>query len=332
MDLSVIIVNYRGWKHLDLCLQSLQPVADAGSEIVVVDNCSNDGRFDEFVARFPLVRFILNTGNNGFSNGCNRGAAEANRNYLLFLNSDIIANAEAIDGMMLTLARFPEIGLLSCRQQNSSGREEHPYALFPSLFTMNGIPRAIFKRLKRAELADRFSTLNEIIYPDWVSGSVMLMRSADFARTGGWCEDYWLYYEDVELCWRVGELGMKVALTNRWSMIHNHGGATRVNPRTAALTKAEVRISKHRFIARHYRGAEAFLMHLMSVIGILLGKLIPALLSVPLFFHQKLRFYGRLYLLVLGYYLNGVVNKTWMSPRAPNFGKVKNRRAPVGAQ
>lgn len=325
MNLSVILVNYRGWKHLATCLQSLEPLAASNlqTELLVVDNCSNDGRLDAFREQFPFVRFILNSGNHGFANGCNRGAAAATGKYLLFLNSDIIATTEAVRGLVDTLEQHPEIMLLSCRQQNSAGKEEHPYALFPTIHTLNGIPRAIYKWRYKAVLAERFSMQQELIYPDWVSGSVILMRADDFVQTGGWCEDYWLYYEDVELCWRVNELGGKVALSNRFSMIHNHGGATRINPKTAALTKAEVRIAKHQFVARHYRGVPALLMHLMSMMGILLGKLIPALLSIPFFFHRKLASYGRLYLRVLAYYLQVPLHRSWMSPRAPNFNLKK---------
>ena len=225
-------------------------------EVIVVDNFSDDGRLEEFQQRFPFVRFILNSGNNGFSNGCNVGASRASGTYFLFMNSDIIANAKAIWGMLEELKSRPEIMLLSCRQQNNSGREENPCNLFPELATLNGIPRAIYKKVHKKELAEKHASFKDLIFPDWVSGSVMMISADHFRQTGGWCEDYWLYYEDVELCRSVSELGGKVALTNKFSMIHNHGGATRINPKTAALTKAEVRISKHVYVSRHFSGGE----------------------------------------------------------------------------
>ncbi|RKD91179.1 glycosyltransferase family 2 protein [Mangrovibacterium diazotrophicum] len=323
VKLSVIIVNYRGWKHLGNCLESLQGVASAQNEleVIVVDNCSNDGKLDEFKQLFPFVRFILNSGNNGFSNGCNVGAAHASGSYFLFMNSDIIANKEAIWGMLEELTTRPNIMLLSCRQKNNAGKEENPYNLFPDLATLNGIPRSIYKKVHKRELAEKHASTKELIFPDWVSGSVMMISADHFRQTGGWCEDYWLYYEDVELCRRVCDLGGKVALTNKFSMIHNHGGATRINPKTAALTKAEVRISKHVYVSRHFTGLKAFVMHLFTIIGGLIGKLLPALLSIPFFFNRKLRAYGRLYVRLLTYYFNAIVNRSWMSPRAMNFKK-----------
>jgi len=321
MDLSVIIVNYRGWKHLELCLNSLATLSDEPlqTEVIVVDNASNDGRLTEFKEKYPSVNFISNTGNNGFSNANNLGAARAKGNFLLFLNPDIIANNQAIFGMMETLQHHPSIMLLTCRQQNNAGKEEHPYNLFPDLFTTNGPIRSVYKAIHKKKLADQYSSKKEIIYPDWVSGSVMMISASDFAKTGGWNEDYWLYYEDVELCRQVHNGGGKVALSNRYSMIHNHGGATRINPKTAAITKAEVRISKHVYISHQFKGVKAFVIHLFIILGSVFEKLIPALLGIPFFFNRKLRSYGLLYIRLLSYYLSALTNRTWLSPRAPNY-------------
>jgi len=232
MDISVIIVNYRGWKHLEPCLKSLADL-NAGrfqTEVIVVDNASDDGRLADFEKSFPGVRFIGNVANLGFSSGCNLGAKHAKGKYLLFLNPDIIANKQAIFGMIETLQDHPYIMLLSCRQQNKNGKEEHPYNLFPDLFTTNGPLRSIYKTVHKKELADKYSTEKELIYPDWVSGSVMMISAADFQKTGGWNEDFWLYYEDVELCWQVQSIGGKVALSNRYSTAELLGSIQKLHP------------------------------------------------------------------------------------------------------
>jgi len=290
-------------------------------EIIVVDNASDDGRLPDFQKKFPFVNFISNSGNNGFSSANNLGASVSKGEFLLFLNPDIIANGEAIFGMMETLKQNTGIRLLTCRQQNKAGKEENPYNLFPDLFTTNGPIRSIYKALNKKKLDIQYSEEKELIYPDWVSGSVMMISAADFAKTGGWCEDYWLYYEDVELCWQIQSLGGKVALTNRFSMIHNHGGATRINPKTAALTKSEVRISKHVYVSRRFKGIKAGMLHTLCFLGGMVGKLIPALLGIPFFFNRKLQSYSRLYLRLVTYYLGVLKNQTWLSPRSPNFQK-----------
>ncbi|HPE58623.1 MAG TPA: glycosyltransferase, partial [Bacteroidales bacterium] len=129
MNLSVIIVNYRSWKHLESCLNSLAPLSNDSKhvEIIVVDNASDDGRLPDFQKSFPLVNFISNSENKGFSSANNLGTSNSKGEFLLFLNPDIIANSEAIFGMMETLKQNPDIMLLTCRQQNKAGKEENPY-------------------------------------------------------------------------------------------------------------------------------------------------------------------------------------------------------------
>jgi len=87
------------------------------------------------------------------------------------------------------------------------------------------------------------------------------------------------------------------------------------------LTKAEVRISKHVYISHRFKGLKAFVLHCLIILGGLIGKLIPAVLSIPFFFNKKLRSYGRLYIRLLGYYFSAIAAKTWLSERAPNFPK-----------
>ena len=88
--LSIIIVNYKSWKVLRDCLNSISEIIidDTEIETIVVDNASNDGEITTFQNDFPLIIFLENTGNNGFSNACNLGAKTAKGKYLLFLNPD----------------------------------------------------------------------------------------------------------------------------------------------------------------------------------------------------------------------------------------------------
>lgn len=323
VDLSIIIVNYRGWKHLENCLGALESFSGEqfSFEVNVVDNCSNDGKLEAFQLRYPNFRFHLNSGNNGFSSGCNLGANVSGGEYFLFLNPDTIASEAAIANLLTTIRRDESITILSCLQKNSNGREERPYGFFPSLFTLSGLLRAIYREIKKNELAERFSPAKDLIYPDWVSGSVVLISKQQFKQLGGWNDDYWLYYEDVDLCKRAFDVGGRVALHNRISIIHNHGGATRINPRVTALTKSEVIISRHVYLSQHYRGLSAVGLHFVVISGVLLGKLIPALLGLPLFFVRRLNQYTHLYRRLLAYYFLVPFRGTWLSPRSVNYKK-----------
>ncbi|WP_194831081.1 glycosyltransferase [Prolixibacter sp. SD074] len=323
VDLSIIIVNYRGWKHLENCLDALKNFGGEqfSFEVNVVDNCSNDGKLEGFQLRFPKFRFHLNGGNNGFSNGCNLGAKISEGEYFLFLNPDTIASEESVSGLLNVIRSNPDITILSCSQKNCRGNEESPYGFFPALFTLSGLLRAICQKAKKKELEGCFSPGKEIIYPDWVSGSVVMISKHKFDELGGWNEDYWLYYEDVDLCKRATDMGGTVALHNRISIIHNHGGTTRTNPRVTALTKSEVVISRHVYLSRHYSGLSAAGLHVVVMISVLLGTLLPALFGLLFFFIRRLNQYTHLYRRLLAYYFLVPFRGTWLSPRSVNNRK-----------
>ena len=314
IDISVIIVNYRGWTHLERCLNAFESFTSSKSsiEVIVIDNCSDDGRLEGFQNRFSRFLFYENSGNNGFSNGCNLGAAKAQGDYLLFLNSDIVTSESAVNALLTASRLNPEIFVLSCKQINNNGKEEQVNRLFPDFFTLFGLTRFLYRKLFRKKLVVE----KDIVFPDWVSGSVILISKANFDSIGGWDDRFWLYYEDVDFCKRVTDLGGKVGIDMNVSMIHNHGGSTRINLKTASLTKAEVEISLHVYVSIHFAVFSAFLLHSLLILGFLVSKTIPAFLGFPLFFVKRLSLYRRIYFKVINYYLNALKNNSWISPRS----------------
>ena len=118
--ISIIIVNYKSWKVLRNCLNSISQINIDGVEIetIVVDNASNDGKLTDFKNDFPNINFIENSGNNGFANGCNLGANNAKGNYLLFLNPDTVLNKVALSKMLNYYQQNKNCGIVSCLQKN----------------------------------------------------------------------------------------------------------------------------------------------------------------------------------------------------------------------
>jgi GT2 family glycosyltransferase len=323
IDISIIIVNYRGWKHLKECLNYLKSFRNSrfSFEVIVVDNCSNDGQIFEFQKHFPDFNFILNTGNNGFANGCNFGATLAKGDFLLFLNPDVLISESAIFELLATIRQQSELWILSCKHFNNRGKEEQTNRFFPSYMTINGFLRAINRLVTKTKYSDRISKQNTIIYPDWVSGSLILISKKHFIDIGYWDENYWLYYEDIDLCWRARMNGGRIGLHNQVSVVHNHGGATRINLQTALVTKAEVTISLHVFLSRHYSCIKALFLHMMVIADVLIVKLIPALLGIPFFFIKRFNLYSRLYIKLIYYYIQAIYHGTWLSPRSIKYKK-----------
>ncbi len=317
-DVSIIIVNYKSWKHLKNCLDALTHFTQQqfSFEVVIVDNKSDDGKLKEFSEKYTQFRFIENSGNNGFANGCNQGALNAVGEHLLFLNPDTLAEEDAVFKMLKTLQENKNYGIVSCNQLNNNGSYEDFDRIFPDSFTLFGLIRAIYRKVKKKTTEE-----NNIIFPDWVSGSVVFISRKWFAKIKGWNEDYWMYFEDVDLSKKVRDCGGEVALLKDVNIIHNHGGASRINIKTASITKTEVLISKHIYLRNHFKGIKRKLLLCLVVVFTCISKCITAIFGLLFFFVPKLRLNLFLFLKMISYYYTSYKHGSWLSLRSMNRNK-----------
>ena len=318
-ELSVIIVNYRGWKRLKECLDSLAaiPQNNFTFEVIVVDNASNDGVIETFWRKYPAFNFIDNSGNNGFANGCNLGASFAKGELLLFLNPDTIVSEQALAGMIQEMYSCMRSSIVSCRQIKEDGSDEKAFGRFLTPFTLTGWLRALKKVFTGID-GRQFPEDSKFIYPDWVSGSVIMIRETDFKSIGEWDEDFWMYFEDVDLCKRFRNSGGEVIFIKGIEVEHNHGGATRTNSSVTALTKTEVLISRHIYISKHTKRFKS-LVQTFLVCNNVLTFFIPALFGLIFFFNKRMRIFSKIYTGLMSYYLNSLLHNTWLSARSVNY-------------
>lgn len=312
MDLSVIIVCHKGWTRLIKCLDSLSAIKNQGFsfEVIVVDNNSGDDEITKISESYPAFRFILNTINGGFGYGCNTGSRSASGKCLLFLNPDTVVTGEALAGLLGVREQNPDFTILSCRQVNEKGRDTNAAGEFPAFRTLTGIMRSLGGKKNRAE------STNDIIFPDWVSGSFIMISKEDFNRIGGFCEDYWMYFEDVDLCSRIRNSGGRIAYHRKITIEHNHGGSSRVNLKTTSLTKTEVLISRHVYFNRHTSGLERALIESFMVVNNLVTCGLMAVPGLILFFMPKAFVRVPVFIRLCSYYLTAVARLTWISPRS----------------
>lgn len=318
-DLSVIIVTFKGWKRLEKCLD---PLASFGNsifkkEVIVVDNTPDAEEISVIKKKFPGFTYLHNPVNGGFANGSNTGAAIASGKYLLFLNPDTVASENAIDKLISSAEKNPGWLILSCRQVNERGKECIVTGSFPEFLTLTGTMRAVFGKKNTDE------THQDVIFPDWTSGSVILIRNEDFKKLHGFDQDYWMYYEDMDLCRRVWKAGGKVALLTGTTIEHNHGGSSRINTATAALTKTEVHISRHVYMCKHKSGLARAGIQSFLVANNLLTNLITAIPGLIFFFVPKLFVRTLIFRNLLSYYALSVLRRTWISSRSVNYLKNK---------
>jgi GT2 family glycosyltransferase len=319
-DLSVIIVNFRGGEKLKRCLNSLQAISHQrfSLEVIVVDNQSDDGSLVAFIQQYPQFTFKPNSGNNGFANGCNKGATCSNGRVLLFLNPDTSVDEEAIYAMIQEVEKRPACSIVSCSQRREDGTMDRPYGRFLTVGTLTGWLRAIH-RFFYGRLETRFMEEAKWLYPDWVSGSVVMIRKEDFFSLGGWDDNFWMYYEDVDLCRRARDAGGEIVLLKEAVIGHMHGGSSRSNLAVTVMTKTEVHISRHLYLSKHETRRKVRFMHLILILNNMLLGLLPAILGVLLFFVKRVHILARIYFSLAIYYLNVIKSGSWMSERSVNY-------------
>ena len=312
---SVIIVAYRGADRLRMCLSGLASEGTAwpGFAVTVVNNSRGDEGIIKLKSEFPSVSFHDSDVNGGFGHGCNLGASLTVGEWILFLNPDTVASP--LEVMKLAgEAASAHCMIASCRQIRSDGKESVAWGDFPRFSNMTGLMRAVarlFSPRRGKTLTD-----GEIFRPDWVSGSVLLIRRKDFELLGGFDEDYWMYYEDVDLCRRAADAGGATAFFRNITVEHNHGGSSRINAVTTSLTKTEVIISRHLYVTKHFRGSGRFGAQVFLTLNHLLSAFFPALAGAILPFVPKLRVRTLIFGRLAAYYLRAAVRGTWKSPRA----------------
>jgi len=211
IDLSIIIVNWNTRDLLVECLDSIYSYPpDAGFDIWVVDNASNDGSPEAVREAFPQVNLIQNQDNAGFGRANNQAAAQAAGRYLLLLNPDTAIHSGALNSLIQYLEGQPEVGAVGPRLLNTDGSPQ--VSAFPAptltretwrLFHLDRLsprssyPRAFFSTRKTQEV-------------DTLMGACILLRREVIDRIGLFDEQFFVYSEEVDLCLRIRRAGWQV--------------------------------------------------------------------------------------------------------------------------
>ncbi|RCS27351.1 glycosyltransferase family 2 protein [Polaribacter sp. WD7] len=319
IDISIITVTYKSWDTLRDLLNSIQQsiCKDLNIEIIIVDNYAQDSEYLSVLKEFPNAIYIKNPKNSGFASGCNIGAKKAKGAYYLFLNPDTIATKEAVSKMYAYLKHHDNCGIVSCKQKKMDGTFEKIKRYFPRLSTIFGF----FRVVNNNALERNTKETENFLYPEWVSGAVVFMSSSWFSKVNGWNEDYWMYYEDIELSKNIRNLGGEVVLLKNCFIIHKHGVSSRINIKTTAITKTEVLISKHVYLHNNFSRFYRFFLQSIVLFYNVFSKLIIAIVSLPLCFIPKARLQILLLLNIANYYISALQNGTWLSKRSVNYGK-----------
>ncbi len=223
VDVSVLIVNWNARDCLRACLASLQ-TQNASCEIIVFDNASTDGSVQALRAEFPNVRFIASEKNLGFAAGNNRAAQNAHGRYLLLLNPDTTVPPHTLEKMVEYADAHPEIGALGPQLRNADGSVQRScWRGFPGLGMALTDALYLWKVpwLPLSQQSEyRAEELRAPRVVDHLLGACMLIRHAAWVQVGALDENYFLFLEETDWCFRAQRAGWQIYFFPDAHVIH----------------------------------------------------------------------------------------------------------------
>lgn len=216
---SIVVLNYNGLRHLDDCFASLSALdyPTQQLELMLVDNASSDGSVAFVQERYPAVRVVETGDNLGFAGGNNRGAEAATGEYVIFLNNDMRVEPGFVTGLLAAVESDPEAVCAGAKILNWD-RTHFDFVGSTADFAAHAYQFGLNQPYDPA-------LHNEIVPLLYACGGAVLVQRALFLDVGGFDEDFFMYYEDLDFGWRLWLLGYKVLFAPDAVAVHKHHGS-----------------------------------------------------------------------------------------------------------
>ena len=267
-SVSVIIVSYNTRELTLACIRSLKAHSRSCSlDIIVVDNASRDDSAGAVRREHPDVRVIANSDNVGFAAANNQGLAIARGDWLLLLNSDTELTEDAIDATLRCAQSHPGSGVVGCRLIGRDGVQQSSLFRFLSLreLAINlFVPNRIMRRSQTLGFS-RYTGLDRdrVQSVDVVAGAYMLLPRHVYETVGGMDEDFFMYGEEAEWCWRIRRAGWSVLYCPDTRITHYGGASAKQEWSAMSLTLAKSQVF---FLRKTRGGAVAWVANLMMTL------------------------------------------------------------------
>lgn len=228
MDVSVVIVSYNAQNALIKCLSTLAiGMNDLKYEVIIVDNNSGDDSVQLIKKKFPEFAVIKNKSNIGFGRACNQGAKNTSGKYILFLNSDCCLRQDAVKVLFNYLESNDNCSLVGPCLVAKNGNRMNSCFRFPNLYRPHLNYHWLFKDKFLLAYSPNDPVRNMGGKVDWLSGACFLIRATDFKKLNGFDEDFFMYYEDTDLCQRIKRVGGEVIYYPDVRVEHESGGSSK---------------------------------------------------------------------------------------------------------
>ena len=230
---SIIIIAYNSCDFIPACLKSVRDACEGiDSQIIVLDNGSSEPILPEIKEFFPEVLWLESSENLGFGKGCNLAEKKATKPYLFFINPDTVVSRDSFIKVLDFMEEHPESGTVGCRILNEDGsiqwacRRSFPTPITAVSKTI-GLASLFPKSKLLASYNMTYADPDEMTEVDAISGSFFCIRRDLYEKLGGFDEDFFMYGEDLDLCFRTKAAGCKNFYTPSTNILHFKGQSCR---------------------------------------------------------------------------------------------------------
>jgi len=253
-EVSVVVVN---WNTQDILCDCLRSIYEQGGEIdlevIVIDNASTDGSVEMVKKDFPQVTLIENSKNRGFAAANNQGIDISKGRYVLLLNSDTVVLDNAIAKTAAFADSHPEAAVVGCRVLNPDRTLQPTCFMFPSILNMLLSSTYLYKLFPKSKFFGRermtWWNRNDIREVDVVTGCFMLVRQDVIKKVGSMDEQFFMYGEETDWCYRFKQAGWKILFTPFAEIIHLGGQSAE---QKAVTMIVQIRKSILQFMKKHH--------------------------------------------------------------------------------
>lgn len=253
-EIAVIIINYNSSQLTQECINSIidKTACEIKYQIIVVDNCSEAADYlllKQFcdAHTFKNLQLIRSKINTGFGGGNMTGFHFANANYIAFINNDTLFLNDCLSILKSAIEKDNTIAVVGGQSYTETGKKmvafDHFASIAKELFGRDFLEKINPKKYPKRKLA-----YTEPLKVNYVQGSFMMLKTADFNEVGGFDTNIFLYYEETDLCKRLEKIGKSTFLIPNAKYIHYHGASTPQN----ITIKTELKISLLYVIRKHY--------------------------------------------------------------------------------
>jgi GT2 family glycosyltransferase len=250
VPLAVAVVSFDARDALQACLESVASARPV--ELVVVDNGSTDGSIELVASRFPQATLLVNERNRGYGAAANQAFGACTAPAMLLLNSDTVLAPDALSELGRYLAAHPSAGVVGPRLANLDGSLQPSTFPFPSVGDLLVGDTGLHRLVRRLPgLRGRFLRTWAHDVPravPWLRGAALAIRRNAFEAAGGFDEDFFMYWEEVDLCRRLAEAGFQTHYAPVTTVLH--AGAASTSKR-ATVMRREWLVGFRRYLRRH---------------------------------------------------------------------------------